>query len=96
MIESMKLGVPIIAMPMHLDQPLNARLVEDVGVGMEVRRNENGRIEREEMARVIKEVVVEKNGEKVRRKAREMSENIRKKGDEEIDEVVDELSQLSG
>lgn len=94
--ESMKLGVPIIAMPMHLDQPLNARLVEDVGVGMEVRRNENGRIEREEMARVIKEVVVEKNGEKVRRKAREMSENIRKKGDEEIDEVVDELSQLSG
>lgn len=96
MIESMKLGVPIIAMPMHLDQPLNARLVEDVGVGMEVRRNENGRIEREEMARVIKEVVVEKNGEKLRRKAREMSENIRKKGDEEIDEVVDELSQLSG
>lgn len=94
--ESMKLGVPIIAMPMHLDQPLNARLVEDVGVGMEVRRNENGRIEREEMARVIKEVVVEKNGDKVRRKAREMSENIRKKGDEEIDEVVDELSQLSG
>lgn len=94
--ESMKLGVPIIAMPMHLDQPLNARLVEDVGVGMEVRRNENGRIEREEMARVIKEVVVEKNGEKLRRKAREMSENIRKKGDEEIDEVVDELSQLSG
>lgn len=94
--ESMKLGVPIIAMPMHLDQPLNARLVEDVGVGMEVRRNENGRIEREEMARVIKEVVVEKNGEKVRRKAREMSENIRKKGDEEIDDVVDELSQLSG
>lgn len=94
--ESMKLGVPIIAMPMHLDQPLNARLVEDVGVGMEVRRNENGRIEREEMARVIKEVVVEKNGEKVRRKAREMSENIRKKGDEEIDKVVDELSQLSG
>lgn len=70
--------------------------VEDVGVGMEVRRNENGRIEREEMARVIKEVVVEKNGEKVRRKAREMSENIRKKGDEEIDDVVDELSQLSG
>lgn len=27
MMESMKFGVPIIAMPMHLDQPLNARLV---------------------------------------------------------------------
>ncbi|XP_024041932.1 beta-D-glucosyl crocetin beta-1,6-glucosyltransferase [Citrus clementina] len=56
--ESMKLGVPIIAMPMHVDQPLNARLVEDVGIGLEVRRNKCGRIQREEMARVIKEVFV--------------------------------------
>ncbi|OMO88718.1 UDP-glucuronosyl/UDP-glucosyltransferase [Corchorus olitorius] len=29
-----KFGVPIIAIPMHLDQPLNARHVVDVGVGL--------------------------------------------------------------
>ncbi|KAH9768899.1 glycosyltransferase [Citrus sinensis] len=60
--ESMRLGVPIIAMPMHVDQPLNARLVEDVGIGLEVRRNKCGRIQREEMARVIKEVLTLING----------------------------------
>nr|AHK12770.1 flavanone-O-glucoside 2''-O-beta-L-rhamnosyltransferase-like protein 4 [Litchi chinensis] len=94
-IESMKLGVPIVATPMHLDQPLNARLVEDVGVGLEVIRRENGSIERDEFSRVIREVVVDKNGEKIRRKAREMSELMKKKGEEEIDEVVNELVQLS-
>ncbi|CAA2991357.1 beta-D-glucosyl crocetin beta-1,6-glucosyltransferase-like [Olea europaea subsp. europaea] len=56
--ESMKFGIPIIAMPMHLDQPLNARLVEDIGIRVE---------------------------------AREMSEKIKNKGDEEIDEVVQEF-----
>ena len=45
--ESMKFGVPIIAMPMHLDQPVNSRLVEALGVGVEVKRDTNGRLERE-------------------------------------------------
>ncbi|XWS66296.1 hypothetical protein CRYUN_Cryun05aG0187400 [Craigia yunnanensis] len=44
--------------------PLNARLVVDVGVGLEVRRNKDGNREREEMAKVIKELVAEKDGEK--------------------------------
>lgn len=38
--ESMKFGVPIIAMSMHFDQPLNARLAVEVGVGMEVVRDD--------------------------------------------------------
>ncbi|KAJ4843763.1 hypothetical protein Tsubulata_034597 [Turnera subulata] len=93
--ESMKCGVPIIALPMHLDQPLNARLVEDVGVGIEAARNKAGGLEREEIARTIREVVVERSGEGVRRRAREMSDYIRDKGEEEMDAVVDELVQLS-
>ncbi|GLT67409.1 hypothetical protein SLA2020_397230 [Shorea laevis] len=68
--ESMKFGVPIIAVPMHLDQPLNARLVEEVGVGVEVKRDVNGKLEREKVANVIREVVEEKGGEGVRRKAK--------------------------
>ncbi|KAK9190267.1 hypothetical protein WN943_018869 [Citrus x changshan-huyou] len=94
--ESMKLGVPIIAMPMHVDQPLNARLVEDVGIGLEVRRNKCGRIQREEMARVIKEVVMEREGEKMKRKTREMGEKIKEKGEEEIEWVADELIHICG
>ncbi|XP_030526544.2 beta-D-glucosyl crocetin beta-1,6-glucosyltransferase-like [Rhodamnia argentea] len=92
--ESMKFGVPIIAMPMHLDQPFNARLVEDFGVGLEVMRNESGKLEREEIAEVIKAVVVEEGGEGVRKKVKEVSVGIRNKGDEEIDEVEDALVKL--
>ncbi|KAL6346031.1 hypothetical protein AAG906_025311 [Vitis piasezkii] len=92
--ESIKFGVPIVAIPMQIDQPFNAKLLEAVGVGVEVKRNEDRRLEREEIARVIKEVVVEKSGENVRRKVREMSENMRKKADEEIAEVAEELVRL--
>ncbi|KAL6520727.1 hypothetical protein OROHE_016908 [Orobanche hederae] len=58
--ESMMFGVPVIAMPMHLDQPFNALVVKEVGVGQEVERDENGRLKREEIAKVIRNVVVEK------------------------------------
>ena len=64
-LEGVMFGVPIIAMPMHLDQPLNAKLVLEIGIGMEVKR-ENGRFNREEVAKVINEVVVEEKGREVR------------------------------
>lgn len=56
-VESIKFGVPIVAAPMHLDQPLNARLVERLGVGVVVERDDGG-LRREEVARVIREVSV--------------------------------------
>ncbi|XP_059278951.1 UDP-glucosyltransferase 29-like [Lycium ferocissimum] len=92
--ESMKIGVPIIAMPMHLDQPLNARLVEEVGVGLEVVRDKDGKLDSETIAQVINKVVLDKSGESMRAKAKKMSETIRAKGDEEIDDVVQELLKL--
>ena len=93
-LESLKFGVPIIAIPMKYDQPMNARLAEDVGVAVEVKRDENGKLNREEIAQVIRKVVVEKDGEDVRIKARELSERMRMKGEEEIDGLVEELVQL--
>ncbi|XP_030526540.1 beta-D-glucosyl crocetin beta-1,6-glucosyltransferase-like [Rhodamnia argentea] len=92
--ESMKSGVPIIAMPMQFDQPMNTRMVGEVGVRLEVKRNESGDLERLEIAKVIRDVVVEKAGEGVRKKAKEMSDSIRKKGEGELEEVADALVQL--
>ncbi|KAL0453227.1 UNVERIFIED_CONTAM: Beta-D-glucosyl crocetin beta-1,6-glucosyltransferase [Sesamum latifolium] len=89
--ESMNFGVPIIAVPIHHDQPINARLVEEVGVGVEVMRDRNKRLSGERLAAVIKQVVMEDCGEVVRQKAAEMREKLKSKGDEEIDEVVKEL-----
>ncbi|XP_021818202.1 beta-D-glucosyl crocetin beta-1,6-glucosyltransferase-like [Prunus avium] len=93
-LESIKFGVPIIAMPMHLDQPINSRLVEEVGVGVEVKRTAEGSLERKEVAKVIRDVMAKKIGEGVRKKALEIRDNMEKKEDEEINGVVEELMQL--
>ncbi|CAI9297183.1 unnamed protein product [Lactuca saligna] len=92
--EAMKFGVPIIAMPMHLDQPVNARLMEEVGIGMEVVRDNDGRLRRENMAVVVRQVVVSELGKAVREKAKKISTDLRLKGEEEIDAVAVELLQL--
>ncbi|KAA8539170.1 hypothetical protein F0562_025862 [Nyssa sinensis] len=65
LMESIKYGVPIIAIPMQLDQPINAKLVEHIGIGVEVVRDENGRLQGEKVATMTKNVVVEKNGKVV-------------------------------
>ncbi|GMP22371.1 hypothetical protein CsSME_00000425 [Camellia sinensis var. sinensis] len=93
-LESLKFGVPIVAMLMHLEQPFNAKLVEGVGVAAEFNRDINGRLNKEEIAQAIRKVVVEKSGEDVRIKARNFGEKTRMKGDEEIDEAVEVLLQL--
>ncbi|GAA0142643.1 hypothetical protein Leryth_013957 [Lithospermum erythrorhizon] len=92
--ESMKYGVPIIAMPMHLDQPVNARLVEEVGIGIEIIRSDNGRLIKETIAEVIDKVVIKEEGRFVREKVKIMSEKIALNGDEEMDVVVKELVKL--
>ncbi|CAN4121756.1 unnamed protein product [Withania somnifera] len=93
--ESMKFGVPIISMPMKLDQPMNARLVECIGMGMEAVRDENRKLQSEEIAKMIRKVVMEESWEAVRKKAKELSDKMDAKGDEEIDGVVEELVALS-
>ncbi|KAM1263015.1 hypothetical protein ACFX13_028744 [Malus domestica] len=75
----MKFGVPIIAMSMDLDQPYNARLVEELGVGVEVKKTgRGGGLQREEVAKVIKDEMENNTGEVVRRKAMELRDDIEK------------------
>ncbi|XP_027101373.1 beta-D-glucosyl crocetin beta-1,6-glucosyltransferase-like [Coffea arabica] len=93
-VESIEFGVPIIAMPVQLDQPLNARLVVEIGAGIEVVRDENGKFDRKEIARVIKDVVAEEMGENVRGKMRDVSQKIKLKEKQELDEVAELLTQL--
>ncbi|KAL0348719.1 UNVERIFIED_CONTAM: UDP-glucosyltransferase 29 [Sesamum angustifolium] len=58
--ESMYFGVPVIAMPMQSDQPINARLVVETGAGIEVERDGNGHYLAEGLAKAITKVIVEK------------------------------------
>lgn len=94
-LEGMVFGVPIIAIPMRLDQPLNAKLVVEVGVGVEVSR-ENEKLKAEEVAKAIKKVVMQEEGKEVRKKAKELSQRMKDKDDGEMDVVVEKLVQLLG
>ncbi|CAN1832517.1 Flavanone 7-O-glucoside 2''-O-beta-L-rhamnosyltransferase [Linum perenne] len=90
-IEAVVYGVPIVAMPMQLDQPWNANLVEEIGVGVEVRKKGGKRIDGEEMGKVIDEVVL--NGG-VRRRVTEISERFKGDADAEMDVAIEKLRNL--
>nr|XP_043622999.1 cyanidin-3-O-glucoside 2-O-glucuronosyltransferase-like [Erigeron canadensis] len=93
--ESIYYGVPVIAMPMQFDQPYNARLVENLEVGMDVSRGGDGRLKRDEMAKVLRKMVVEDSGASIRNNVMKLGEIMRKKMDEGVDkEVIENLVKL--
>ncbi|KAI8559055.1 hypothetical protein RHMOL_Rhmol04G0145400 [Rhododendron molle] len=78
--ESIALGVPIAAWPMHSDQPKNAFLVTDIlKVGLPVNTWE----QREEIvtsstiAKVVKTLIASKEGEEIRKRAEELGASTR-------------------
>ncbi|KAK6144707.1 hypothetical protein DH2020_021527 [Rehmannia glutinosa] len=91
LLESIDYGVPV-----HLDQPLNAKLVVELGVGVEVKRDYNGRFKRDEISKVIRDVVIGQTGEELRRKIGEKRESIRLRSRDEVEEVAKKLAQLCG
>ncbi|GJW04390.1 hypothetical protein Tco_1563246 [Tanacetum coccineum] len=90
----MKFNVLIIAMPMHLDQPVNARLVVEIGMGKEVVRNNKGVLMGAKVIEIVNEVVASNLGKNIRDIAKKISDELETKGDEEIEFVVDELLKL--
>lgn len=90
----MSFGIPIIAMPINHDQPLTSRLVEELGIGVEILRGENGKIMKEEVAKGIRKVVEEKTRKHINMKAMQLSEKIKLKGEKAIDEGVKKLLKL--
>lgn len=62
--------------------------MEEIGVGIDVGREENGRLKWEEMSEGVRKVVVDERGHDIREKALEFSEIMKRKGDEEVDAVL--------
>ncbi|XP_047958479.1 UDP-glucosyltransferase 29-like [Salvia hispanica] len=92
--ESLYFGVPVVALPLKLDQPMNARLVVEVGVGVEVARDEEGGLDGNGVAEAVKEVFVEESKEGLRSRAREVSEKMKMEGDEAFGEIARELIKI--
>ncbi|KAG7653183.1 UDP-glucuronosyl/UDP-glucosyltransferase [Arabidopsis suecica] len=63
-LESLVLGVPVVAFPMWSDQPANAKLLEEIWkTGVRVRENSEGLVERGEIKRCLEAVMEEKSEE---------------------------------
>ncbi|KAH0673512.1 hypothetical protein KY284_024599 [Solanum tuberosum] len=96
-LESIEFGVPIIALPMNFysDQPMNARLLVENGVAVEMARDGNGKIHRGYIAETIKDVIFdEKIGEDLRKKVKSLGENIKLLREKEMDGVVEVIKQI--
>ncbi|CAN8255564.1 unnamed protein product [Cochlearia groenlandica] len=60
-LESLVLGVPVVAYPMWSDQPTNAKLLEESWkIGVRVRENKEGLVDRDEIRRCLEQVMEEK------------------------------------
>jgi UDP:flavonoid glycosyltransferase YjiC (YdhE family) len=79
----MAAGVPIVALPLHIDQPLNANLAAEVGAAALVKQEWFGEFTAEEVARAVRATVNGKEGQAARRRARELREVVaRNDGDD--------------
>ncbi|XP_047979503.1 UDP-glucosyltransferase 29-like [Salvia hispanica] len=86
-----------LSMPMNVDQPMNAQLMVELGVGVVVEKDhENEVYVGEEVAKAINKVIVEKNVlyEGLRSRAQKLSETLREKEDEEVNEVAQQLLKI--
>ncbi|KAI3922127.1 hypothetical protein MKX01_005816 [Papaver californicum] len=72
-IEALGFGCPLILLPMVNDQPLNARTLVWKEMGLEIERNEeDGSFTRESVAKSLRRVMVDEDGEKYRVTAGEL------------------------
>nr|BCB67383.1 UDP-glucose dependent glucosyltransferase [Gentiana hybrid cultivar] len=101
-LESLSLGVPVVAMPLWTDQTTNAKFVEDVwGVGLRTRRNEKGIVTRESLEYCLKEILDGEKGKEIKKNAAKWEKlakgavNEGGSSDKNIDAFVDDLVRSS-
>nr|XP_010934416.1 putative UDP-rhamnose:rhamnosyltransferase 1 [Elaeis guineensis] len=72
-IEGLRFGHGLMLLPIAVDQGLNARIMGEKKIGLEIQRNEvDGSFNRESVAKAIRSVMVEEEGEPFRFKAQEL------------------------
>lgn len=93
-LESIHFGVPVIGIPLKIDQPFNARLMVEVGVAVEVARDGDGNFSGGGFAAVLNEVVGGKKGEEMRVRAKELSEKMKREEETLIGEAAWQLRRI--
>jgi UDP-glucoronosyl and UDP-glucosyl transferase len=95
LMEAMQSGVPILALPLNLDQPLNAKLMVEFGVAIEIPQQVFTNFKAKDVARAIRQMLHSEIGHSVRKKVEEMAEVMQHKGNHnEIEGLVQKMLQL--
>ncbi|EXB79621.1 UDP-glycosyltransferase 91C1 [Morus notabilis] len=95
-IEGLAFGRVLVMFPMANDQGINARLLSEKGLGVEIPRNElDGSFTSDSVAESVRSAMVDKSSESFRVKAREMKGLFgdRNKNDSHLDEFISYLKE---
>ncbi|KAM5570551.1 UDP-glycosyltransferase 74B1-like [Rosa sericea] len=97
-LEGLSLGMPMVGVPQWSDQPTNAKFVEELwGVGVRVKKNEEGLVTKDELEMCIREVMVGERSDQMKRNAMKWSEAAKRavsvsgKSDENINDFIRKL-----
>ncbi|XP_007051734.2 PREDICTED: putative UDP-rhamnose:rhamnosyltransferase 1 [Theobroma cacao] len=73
-IETLQFGHCLVVLPLIIDQPLNARLLVEKGLAVEVERSNDGSFTRADIAKALRLAMVSEEGENLRVRAKEVAE----------------------
>ncbi|KAM3392043.1 hypothetical protein ACQJBY_013273 [Aegilops geniculata] len=98
-LESMAAGVPMVALPLHIDQPLNANVALEVGAAAaRVKQEQFGEFQAEDVAQAVCVAVNGEEGQAASRRAKELQEVVvRNNGDDrQIGTLLQKMARLCG
>ncbi|KAL8490689.1 hypothetical protein ACS0TY_022622 [Phlomoides rotata] len=90
----MYFGVPVIGMPMKINMFIDAKMLVNAGACVEVVRGDDEVYKGDEIGKAINEVIVEKSGREMRRRAKELGEKMRMEEEEAMEGTTENLWQL--
>ncbi|KAJ3705491.1 hypothetical protein LUZ61_009196 [Rhynchospora tenuis] len=96
-VENFQFGHPLVLLPIFIDHGLHTRILEDREVGVAIPRDEEtGNFSREEVARVVRFVMVEEEGKVIRHNAKQLKKVFTDQASHEkhIDEFVEKLKRF--
>jgi hypothetical protein len=96
--ESLAAGVPMVALPLHIDQPLSANLAAELGAAVRVPQQRFGEFRSDDVASAVRTVMRGEDGQAVRRRAMELREVVARNDadDAQIGVLLQRMARLCG
>ena len=81
----------MLALPMDWDQPVNAKLIVELGIGIEISQRGLGNFKGEDVSAYIKQILLSEYGDHVRKNAEDLAEVIHCRKDDDIRILADKI-----